>query len=59
MKATKVRISLSLSPGLLEEVDGPARAAKLSRSAFIEGVLRQHLLLKKSGTKEAEAGFFV
>jgi metal-responsive CopG/Arc/MetJ family transcriptional regulator len=43
MTGTKVRISLYLSADVLKEVDRLARAAKLSRSAFIEDVLRQHL----------------
>lgn len=43
MAATKVRISLYLSSDVLQKVDRVAHAAKLSRSAFIEDVLRQHL----------------
>jgi metal-responsive CopG/Arc/MetJ family transcriptional regulator len=43
MTATQVRIARYLSSDVLKEVDRLARSAKLSRSAFIEDVLRQHL----------------
>jgi metal-responsive CopG/Arc/MetJ family transcriptional regulator len=39
----KVRISLTLSSNILKEVDRQAAIAKVSRSAFIEAVLRQYL----------------
>lgn len=43
MATRKVRISLTLSSDILKEVDRQAVIAKVSRSAFIEGVLRQYL----------------
>jgi hypothetical protein len=39
----KVRITLILSSDILKEIDRLAADAKVSRSAYIEAVLRQHL----------------
>jgi metal-responsive CopG/Arc/MetJ family transcriptional regulator len=39
----KVRILLTLSSDVLREVDRKAAIAKVSRSAYIEAVLRQYL----------------
>jgi metal-responsive CopG/Arc/MetJ family transcriptional regulator len=41
--STKVRISLTLSSSVRREIDRLAVRAKISRSAFVEDVLRQHL----------------
>jgi metal-responsive CopG/Arc/MetJ family transcriptional regulator len=41
MAKRKVKISLTLSSDILKEVD--RQAAKVSRSAYIEAVLRQYL----------------
>jgi metal-responsive CopG/Arc/MetJ family transcriptional regulator len=38
----KVRISLYLSKSVLKEVDRAAAMSKVSRSAYIDAVLRQH-----------------
>jgi metal-responsive CopG/Arc/MetJ family transcriptional regulator len=46
MASQKVRITVFLSSSVLREVDRLARAARVSRSAYIEAVLRQHLRLK-------------
>jgi metal-responsive CopG/Arc/MetJ family transcriptional regulator len=43
MATRKVRISLALSSDVLEGIDRLAVAANVSRSAFIEAVLRQYL----------------
>jgi metal-responsive CopG/Arc/MetJ family transcriptional regulator len=40
---TKVRISVTLSSIVLREIDRLAVRAKISRSAFVEDVVRQHL----------------
>jgi len=39
----KVRITLTLSSDILKKIDRAAAIAKVSRSAFIEAVLRQYL----------------
>lgn len=46
MAPRKVRVSLTLSSSVLREIDRLALAAKVSRSQFIEAVLREHLGLK-------------
>jgi metal-responsive CopG/Arc/MetJ family transcriptional regulator len=43
MATRKVRTSLTLSSDVLEAIDRLAVGAKVSRSAFIEAVLRQYL----------------
>jgi metal-responsive CopG/Arc/MetJ family transcriptional regulator len=43
MKATpKVRVTVYLSTDVREKVDQAAAEAKLSRSAFVEAVLKKH-----------------
>jgi len=44
MKATpKVAVTVYLSKDVLRNVDRAAAESKLSRSAFVEAVLKQHL----------------
>jgi Ribbon-helix-helix protein, copG family len=43
MASRKVQVSLTLSSDILKEVDRQAAIAKVSRSAYIEAVLRQYL----------------
>jgi metal-responsive CopG/Arc/MetJ family transcriptional regulator len=47
----KVRISLTLSREVLSEIDRWAAVAKVSRSAFIEGALREYLQHRNNPSK--------
>ena len=56
MAPRKVRASLILSSDVLHEVDRSALAAKISRSEFIETVLRKHLQLEAPRLKKRLSG---
>jgi metal-responsive CopG/Arc/MetJ family transcriptional regulator len=45
--ARKIRVTLTLSPNILKKVDRQAAIAKVSRSVYIEAVLRQYLSGRK------------
>jgi metal-responsive CopG/Arc/MetJ family transcriptional regulator len=47
-----VRVSLSLQADVLNGIDRLAAKAKVSRSAFIETVLRQYLRMKPESSRE-------
>jgi metal-responsive CopG/Arc/MetJ family transcriptional regulator len=50
MAPRKVRITLTLSSDIMKEVDRQAALAKVSRSAYIEEVLRQYLRTRERHT---------
>ena len=55
MAAPRVRVTLYLTPEILKKINREAAIAKISRSAFIEAVLRRYLSGRKSVAQRTTA----